>query len=493
MFARLGLWLVFGLLLIFVNDFQGPVLLVETVTADSWECWEQTTYKDSDGLDFEVPTGSPLDCGEGDCIPSLTGTPTDFSVDCASDATDCGSVCFYAECLDCADGEHQHCDPEVCWDTNCTGEGDDEVCDEECSQNCWMEWHGIPSCVNWLWHLYGEPVDNYRAESFSSPNIGAALSFGAFSDLAAVTGGFSCQVADRSSPESLASIEPRHTGGPPFEADWEWGYADDVPLGLSDYPDLVVVPGEPGAPSLDSVVKVTDRVVTLNTSGYGTNAFQYRYWFYNGLVPPEIRVPFQDLIGNVAIGQSRGAHAFQVRAVYSDGTFSGRSNVVYEVLGFEGWAAARAPGPLPPVLSDILYVVPDGVVRPSKPFIRSLVQEPVVADSVRVTVYGNYSGVQYRWWPHNGKGPHVSSVHHAWKPVALDSSYGFLVREVKFLPLVSRNTVSIGSPSPGLLRYFDFQIRLVEYHVVDGESVFVESEHSNVVVVQVWGGPNWEW
>ena len=493
MFARLGLWLVFGLLLIFVNGFQGPVLLVETVTADSWECWEQTTYTDSNGLNFEVPTDSYLDCDEGDCIPSLTATSTDFSVDCASDATDCGSVCFYAECLDCTDGEHQHCDPEVCHDENCTGEGDDEVCDEVCTQNCWMEWHGIPSCVNWLWHLYGEPDDNYRAESFSSPNIGAALSFGAFSDLAAVTGGFSCQVADRSSPESLASIESRHTSGPPFEADWEWGYADDVPLGLSDYPDLVVVPGEPGAPALQSVVKVSDRVVTLNVSGHGTNVIQYRYWSYNGFVPPEVRVPFSDLLGNVTVSQTRGAHAFQVRVVYPDETPSGDSNVVYEVLGFEGWVAARAPGPVAPVLSDILFVVPVGVVRPAKPAISGVVQEPVVADTVRVTLAGNYSGVEYRWWPHNGLGPHISSSYYDWTSVTPDSSFEFLVSSVKPSLIINSNAGPILAPSPGIPRYFDFEVRLVEHHVVDGEPIFVESEHSNVVVVQVWGGPNWEW
>ena len=480
MFVRLGLWLLFVLLLLFANGFEDGGPPVDTVTANTWECWEHTSN-------------------------------SDFSDGCASGSTDCGSVCFYAECLECSDAYHEHCREdchedcseectEECTescdaDGNCEescGESCSESCSETCVTVCWDERHGESPCVNWLWHLEGEPDDNYRAESFNSPNVGAALSFGALTNPGVIPPNSDCQTVGRATPESLDDIEPALVGAT-LESDLEWGHVDDVPVSLSDFPSLAVVPGEPGAPSLLSVVKVNDWVVTLNVSGYGANVLQYRHWFYNGLVPSEIRVPFRDLLGNVTVSQARGVHAFQVRVVYPDGTLSGASSVVYQVLGFENWIAGSAPALVPPVLSEPLIVVPDGVVRPSKPFISSLVQEPVVADSVRVTLYGNYSGVQYRWWPHSGQGPPVSSGYAVWKPVVLDLSYGFLAMQVEFLPLVSLNTVSIGSPSSGMPRYFNFQVRLVEHHIIDGEPVLVESEHSDVAIIEVWSGSNWEW
>ena len=480
MFGRLGLGLVFVLLLLLADVFEGPVLSVDTVTADTWECSEHTTN-------------------------------SDFSDDCASDSTDCGSVCFYAECLQCSDAYHEHCREDCHEDCSedcsedctesCDSEGNcEETCSESCSETCtetcvtvcWDERHGASPCVNWLWHLEGEPIDNHRAESFNSPNVGAALSFGALTSPGAIPGNPPCQVVGRAGVEALKAPKPSIPGATLID-EWESGHVDEAPISLADYSGLAVVPGEPGAPVLVSVVKVTDRVVTLNVSGYGTNVIQYRYWPDNGLVPSEFRVPFQGLLGNVTVAQGRGVHAFQVRVVYPDETFSGSSNVVYEVLGFEGWAPPRAPAPVAPVLSAPLYVIPDGVVRPAKPAIASVVQEPVVADTVRVTLVGNYTGVQYRWWPHNGHGPHVSSDYYDWIPVTPDSSHSFLVNQVRVQAVDSLNAVMVNTPSSGFPRIFDFQVRLVEHHVVDGESVMAESEHSDVVLVEVWGGANWEW
>ena len=449
MFVRLVLGLVF--LSVFRFDgFDLSGLSLDTTWADTWECSEHTTN-------------------------------SDFSLQCAAVSDDCGSFCFYAECLHCSDGYHQHCT------TTCAPPPGG------CTTTCVTDRHGESPCVNWLWHLDQDP-DEQRVESFNSPNLGPAMSFGMWSNPGLVTQPLPCQVQGRGAVESLGQVG--RSPGSNVVGVWTGGSVDASDLTVSDISGLVTIPGGVGSPSLLRVDRASDVSIDLVASGYGSNRLQYRYWIYNGLVPAEFRLPFQDVSGTITITSTRGVHSFQVRMVDSSGVASPGSNVVHQLVGLQGWVGQRAVSLVVPPTPTPMPPLAPGLVRPGKPVISSVTQVPLVRDTVRVTLASNYSGVEYRWWPHSGLGPVEPSLYSDWTSVSLDPSNGFVLGGVVILSPTGLNVVPSPSLPPGLRKSdaFDFQVRLRDVQVVNGESVVVFSEPSEAFVLRVWvGRPDWQW
>ena len=397
----------------------------------------------------------------------------------ASVSDNCGSFCFYADCVKCTDAYHWHC----------TAYGGDPPA---CIAGFW-ERHGVSPCAIWVWHLH-QDSDEYRAEGFNSPNIGPALVFGVINDPALAEAPVACNVIGRTVPEEIGG--GAWTRLDPNDPDVERsGFRDRASLAISDIPGLVVVAGGAGAPELIGVNKVSDTVVMLVPRGAGTNVVEYRYWVYSGFVPLEVRVPYERLTGLVTIVASKGIHSFQLRMVDPDGNASLGSNVVHQVLGMEAPVVVPLAGLSRPPTPTPMPVPPTGLTRPVTPVISSVVQEPVLADTVRVTLAGSYSGVEYRWWPHSGLGPVSRSSYAEWMGVVSDTSRSFLIRGLAIGPVVGQNqgTPVPVSPSFRLRNAFDFQVRIFSPQVLNGDLVLVYSEPSQAVVAQVWSGANWEW
>ena len=311
---RLPLGLAFALLLLVLSDAGVWKGSPELVAADTWECIEYNT---------------------------------DYSALCLANTTRCGSFCFYAECLECTDGSHDH--PDRHCSTSCDTNG------ENCTTHCWShrhpERHGISPCkveagkINWRWHLLGEgpapskkpllgaepPIS--RVDVYNSHNLEASLEFGmvpegytpSYPPCVVVVGSGNSEVLPKPTRPSPVP-DDRWVGGlsdgtpTPFPfpvplTEVPYQFTGDVPHGtgrvldsravdvnrssrtvgslvpypadvsLGDLSHLPNTPGDPGAPLLGPVTKIVgqDTWVRLQVSRWGVGARQYRYWSYSGL------------------------------------------------------------------------------------------------------------------------------------------------------------------------------------------------------------------
>ncbi len=302
MVRRLLLGLVLVAFLFAAGDVADSPVPGKGVFADSWECVEYNT---------------------------------DYSPGCKVSSETCGTSCFYANCGKCADGCHEHCRTEC--DEDCDDEGN---CSETCWEVCWDERHGVSSCVDWTWHLYGEepgskmtttlPFNNcdgtvtvlvpepgegyYDDKEFSesTPRLGPAL--GLVGDPPMRNTCTDEETGILYNPTPQPSIQPDTSGGGTLfldeihagvtpdptvigspgpvsglEAAFFSGGMDvrrrvsisdldtemDSRRALAEVGDmsapsgLLVIPGEPGSPSLLSAVKVVgdDSRVTLSVGG----------------------------------------------------------------------------------------------------------------------------------------------------------------------------------------------------------------------------------
>ena len=84
---------------------------------------------------------------------------TDYSLQCRSESTRCGSFCFYAVCVRCTDDYHEHCR------TDCDAENN-------CSTVCWDERHGISPCLDWDWYLHDPGLGrSVRSDDYETPDF----------------------------------------------------------------------------------------------------------------------------------------------------------------------------------------------------------------------------------------------------------------------------------------------------------------------------------
>lgn len=380
----------------------------------------------------------------------------------ALENTECGNFCFYAVCMNCTYRSHLHPRHSHTHGDHCEG----------CTGSH-THWHRQPSvthgwiqspCTDWRWRLYdptstGTPSrkdgrsdrDDYSAP----PSIADTLSFGM------IPPGYSPEqpecVTERGDVEDFdggltALTVPSAFGENRHRADIRTGlrpHAERVTIG--DLSHLPTTPGEPGAPTLDSLTKVDDRTVTLNVSG-GVNT-QYRYWSYNGIrevernpaggftvlarevspllagegwnpgpdalaSPLVFRVPFEPLSGDVSVDAGiRGIVSFQVRSVDADGVPSGVSNIMHEMIGVDGLRTIgpnrallpfQHPLPPPPPDSTPLPTPSDPMVfLPATPSVTSVEQVVNETGTIEVTLGGSYSPntVEYRIWDHSGFDP----------------------------------------------------------------------------------------
>ena len=208
---------------------------------------------------------------------------TDYSLDCASENTRCGSFCFYAVCHRCTSGRHSH---------GCDDDG-----------NCSSHRHHESPCTLWHWNIHGgapdpgpgpedHPIDE-REDEYDAPNLNQSLEFGMLRDdyvtptspCIVEKGNTSRGVTQLLPGEDLRPVEVLTPGDPSYTSGVEEtddGYrinslVDSHPseITIGDLSHLPRTPGEPGAPTLVSVTKVTDNSVTLQVSGGGR--VQYRY------------------------------------------------------------------------------------------------------------------------------------------------------------------------------------------------------------------------
>ena len=293
---------------------------------------------------------------------------------------------------------------------------------------------------------------------------------------------------------------------------------------VSDPGGLAVIPGEPGAPVLQSVSRVLRpqyNEAILSVGSY-SGSLQYRVWVYNGTVPDEHQVPFRGLPsdGRVTLPSPPsspapsppspfyGVYSFQVRAGAMGTGPAGapgsscpphrlfatpvpsnpalptplpppsncpvRSNVVHQIFGPPSLPTPPIPRPLPPPAPSVVetpHPLPtlEFGSRPVAPSIVSAAEVPGSKGVVRVVVSSGHSGsLEYRIWTHTG---HQASREDErfvlpgedddrWRPTA---SGDFLVSGLDY-PL-----------------FWSFQAR-----AVGGDGV--PSEPSNTVSVLVWGG-----
>ena len=440
---------------------------------------------------FLAPGGEDLWADPDQCVELVT----DYSLGCAAGTDRCGAYCFYAECLDCQDaahrdhGSHHHaetcCGPDICTtETTCTEctEGDPPDCEAVCTgvtacvPDCWdcsysHQDHGshdyeVSPCIVWSWHLYGEP-DGHRFDTFNSPNLSDALT------LTVQPGPTQCEDED-GVVGSMAPGPTRASFDPDAAGSYRGGRNERGPVELSDLGGLAVMEGGEGAPVLDEVEVLGTRMVRLAVSGEVGEGLQYRYWWYDGFVPSEIRAPFLALLGDVGVG-APGIYSFQVRSVDSEGTPSLGSNVVHQLMDGEhladsDWSSVAHLGtPVVPAMTPLPTLVSG--LRPAGPEIGGVATaDPAVNGRVEVTLTGGYAGsVEYRWWRHSGFGPQVGES--VWTPVVpVGEKFS-----IDGLPVVVRS-------GKGLPALFDFQVRSVD---ADG----VSSQPSDVVVLMVWGVP----
>ena len=416
----------------------------------------------------------------------------DYSQDCISESTRCGSFCFWAECLECTPWIHYH---------------DHEHCSDD---GCWTHVHkhiGHKSpCIRWFWHIFdpdapGNSGDD-RSDHFDAPDLITLLEPGNLPD--DLDSPDSACIADGNEreilPGGLSLTDPplgtpipvTPSGVDPLQAtDYSLSlplsglrgaYRDSgdtvdrpgrvIPRDYKDLPDyknlvdsdpaeitisdlshLPWTPGDPGALELSSVTKVTDNSVTLQVSGLAAgSAAQYRYWSYYGLrdpsesgrdllevAPTEFRVPFAALAGPVVIDADlRGIFSFQVRSVGADGVSLGNSNLLHQMIGMAGFHTIGPRRtdlpfsfPLPTVAPSWGTPLPpleEGLTRPIRPSIQGVRQVSGVS-TVELTLAGSYADtVKYRWWPHSGGLPTVAFEE--WLPAPV-SSGSFRISGVK--------------------------------------------------------------
>ena len=230
----------------------------------------------------------------------------DYSQDCISESARCGSFCFWAKCLTCTAGSHQHCDSEG---------------------NCSTHHHHELPCTVWEWHIFDpEAPENSgadRSDHFDAPDLITLLEPGGGpddldspdsvciteqGDEEVLPGREELSLAEpllgtpipvrpsgvRSIPLTPSGVDPLQSTdyslasplsglrGRPYNASgltadrpgrvFPLNYgnlenSDPAEVTVSDLSHLPRTPGEPGAPVLSSVTKVTDNSVTLAVSG----------------------------------------------------------------------------------------------------------------------------------------------------------------------------------------------------------------------------------
>ena len=404
---------------------------------------------------------------------------TDYSAQCRSESTRCGSFCFYAICQDCENARHQdhpfhsHCSPGP--PASCYSHQDHGFHDYE-----------ISPCIDWDWYLHDPGLGrSVRSDAYETPDFSLFMELGVVRPghapvpPACVTELGANGVIPVPSSTAVPLPEPTIVSGSNKGYITSRIVSHSAEVRIGDLSHLPLTPGDPGAPSLNAVNKSTDTSVDLVVSGWGSGSRQYRYWSYNGLrkvagvpgsgeaSPTEFRVPFEDLVGNVSISGVRGIISFQVRSVDSGGVSSGNSNIVHQMIGMGSFHTTgpnrstlthNVPLPVPPVYGMPLPTLGAGS-RPQQPQILSVVRVAGVPGSVDIELAGSYSDrVEYRWWPHGGSGP--SGGFAEWRPAPV-SSGTFRVSGVRPVGSMFANLPSVA--------LFDFEVRLVNSNDVPGE------------------------
>ena len=427
---------------------------------------------------------------------------------CAGQDDDCGNVCFWADCVRCT-----ICEREVC------------STDSEGVETCWTEYYDCAPCLDWVWHVYGEQPRRY---GFYSPEVGqgADLALVDYEAVACEEGGTdhgwtgvvgSAGVASDYAVDDAGVVSGSLPSGDDRASFVNFGEFERAPR-LADFADsLRAIPGEAGAPVIRSLGYVgadVENRFDLVADGGGEGEIQYRYWPYNGLVPNDVRVKFEDLDGEVTV-DGLGVYAFQVRRLREDETVSGRSAVVYRLvngskLNLAGDAATVAllnqkldgAGRLTPqqVYDQATPVVTptptarpplaDGVTAPPVPVITLVGPVSEERGAVWVNLNQDFAqNLQLRRWVHNGylelevreEWVDYGDVAQVFKVTGLDSLQ--VVPEALRAGAVAQ-VDEFGVSEKVLPLFWNFQVRLTEGA---GEDLVV-GEGSNVVVSTVGRG-----
>ena len=349
---------------------------------------------------------------------------------CYGTDRECGVFCVYPRCTWCVDcscvccaatrtNEGCYCSaPCECWD-ECTGEGEDQVCVEECEDpTLWVFSDCGPVCETWEYLLYvgsnqpGRP-DGVVDNPFHVDGLGTALH---------VVGqpyeGAQCEEEGLTEEERMsargqgvvwATVEVDTVNGPEnlVQPLGVGENLDDLDLELPSGVVLVedTIPAGENSAVLSGVVERSGVPGQFGVvvSGVPAGAVPLvRHWTAGlGAAPLGGVVPFRPWHSGMVLHLPRGWHAVQAGYALAGGDPIGWSRVeaVFSRAAAGGLGRAVLGQPVPYELEP----VPDGVVRPGG---LSLGEGVVVAGSgvIRFAVTGQTVGteVQYRLWPHTG-------------------------------------------------------------------------------------------
>ena len=402
---------------------------------------------------------------------------TDYSQRClARSDTECGRFCFYAECILCSDGYHDHtvCGLDSCWTVT--------------------HRHGISPCLEWLWYLWDRPLDAQREFEELSSNYQQAFLFGAVhpEEARCVEAGAEVDLMHTVPYGSITSIPPL--------GEFKVKIGDSVDHQTRGSVDGELVYGgeafAPGVaiPMLRGVHEVVGppRAYLLDFSAPAGVHVQQRHWPHSGEVPDDFGDPFLELPpGNVVVVERDGLHSFQVRTAAGPGVDAEAlawSNVVNVVVGLKDTGPARALPPdaftPQPVATPWLLPSPSpGVVRPPAPTIVDVLEDPLVPGDMVVTMAPGHVGrLEYRYWLHSGFP--LSGYDAGWLTAPPLVGGTFVVKappnRVDLGPGGSAAPLGFVIPS-----YWDFD-HPVFYNFQARVVTFVGSEPSNIVIAMAW-------
>ena len=418
---------------------------------------------------------------------------TDYESFCTdlAKAGECGSFCFYPECLECQ--QCQYCD-ETC-STDADG-------NETCTEYCW--WEDCPTgCIRWDWHLSGVPSE-MDSHEFLTPNMGEAI------EMASETPINPVKCRDDGVDHSVIPIDAI-----PGTPDQQVDVRKVDYLLESEYPSVtLIVPTVFGNDiQLTSASETGPGEVTLEAN-LGSMLIQYRSWVYNGVEPtdpeagwssvgvwPSNRVVISDLEGPMYWSfQIRRAVLIEIGLDEGAGnlySYGHPSNIVTTFVwgGWYGGIRPLPPSPELPVGYDYTRpqqarppatltptphptLAPEGaptavISRPATPRLLSAVERATedyqAPGEIALRVAGHGSGqLQYRKWHYNGYMPLMEQI-------------GLEPAETEWLTNFAESPTTPGlwviSHVDGPM-WWSFQVRVVENGIA--------SELSGVEIAMVW-------
>ena len=407
---------------------------------------------------------------------------------CTSMSQNCGGFCLWAQCTWCSDCSCVCCAhtrtnygcycsaPCECWE-ECSGEGEDEVCVEECDEPFLRTFQDCgPVCVQWKWNLYaGGQQPGRRDQDIENPFLVTGLGTALFARTQPYEG-TNCHEEEVGLQTPDAGM-----GEAPEVGEARIGFSDDESMERpGSFPVDRYMP-EAGATGV-SAVAVAGREGYFNVSVSGGGGRElWRHWDAGVPVMPAEELPFSWLGGGVReVFLPRGWRAVQGAYVDTAGKPLGWSGVVVVWSGApEAVSTDRVPRAATPTAQPTI----EGVVRPGRP----VLGEPFLNAARPGRVFFNVSSapsgghLRYQVWEATGAGPVRDWAVEGDGPfTGVDADWRTFTRQGGLLDLPNRGVIASGGG------YMGVQVQARVWSSVAGE--WVESRSS--VIRYYWVEPD---